>query len=298
METVGYSLPPNPYGPPQIQAYNPSPPQFPAQPSTTTVVKRETSLPAPFSPAPTTQSLPSTDPPPPAKKKVIRFGHGVGSGTTSTYRHKPPVWHPPPTYPYNLIPGRDFDAVVGRPKPVDLSDVFPGEGEGSGIAKPKKKKPAPPKMLEMDVEQDNASSTAEMKAEDENGSEGPTPSVEKPPPKKKEKKPKPVGLVPAVRFDVTHLRRSLPRLQLLPKSLVIERRRKRPNSSNKSATTAIVSEKSRHHRPRRSNPNLNRKPRLWSSTKNPLKKRRRWRSLRSTLGFIASASRCTTMTGS
>ncbi|KAG8903954.1 SM-like, degradation of cytoplasmic mRNAs and positively regulates transcription initiation [Tulasnella sp. 403] len=82
------------------------------------------------------------------KKKVIRAGHGVGAGGggNSTYKNKPLMWIPPPTYPYNLIPGRDLFAVLDPPRPTEgMSLVFPAFEEQHvpgehAVTKPKKKK--------------------------------------------------------------------------------------------------------------------------------------------------------------
>ncbi|KAG8907386.1 hypothetical protein FRC01_007697, partial [Tulasnella sp. 417] len=127
-------LPPamNPYGAPATLAAPVLPP----------TIKRETS---PFEPVlPTIPPaaepiLPSPDAPSPSaidgaasassKKKVARAGHGVGAGGggASTYKNKPLMWVPPPTYPYNLIPGRDLYADVIPPRPTEAEQC-----EGSG----------------------------------------------------------------------------------------------------------------------------------------------------------------------
>lgn len=52
---------------------------------------------------------------------------GAGGGGASTYKNKPLMWVPPPTYPYNLIPGRDLYADVIPPRPTEAEQC-----EGSG----------------------------------------------------------------------------------------------------------------------------------------------------------------------
>lgn len=61
------------------------------------------------------------------KSKIPRAGHGVGAGggmAVSTYKNKPLMWVPPPTYPYNLIPGRDLTADVIPPRPSETASGF------------------------------------------------------------------------------------------------------------------------------------------------------------------------------
>ncbi|KIO33663.1 hypothetical protein M407DRAFT_186837 [Tulasnella calospora MUT 4182] len=128
-----------PYLPTSINPY--VPPNTLAAPVLPPTIKRET---PPFEPAlpnipPAEPILPSPDAPSPSandggasassKKKVARAGHGVGAGGggASTYKNKPLMWVPPPTYPYNLIPGRDLYADVIPPRPTEAEHC-----EGSG----------------------------------------------------------------------------------------------------------------------------------------------------------------------
>lgn len=86
--------------------------------------------------------------PKPKKKKT---GHGVGDGgaNSSTYKRKPEAWVPPPTYPYNLIPGRDLYAPVIPPRPIiEPAEPRQHQPQSSRPSHPKPEKQEPRKPAE------------------------------------------------------------------------------------------------------------------------------------------------------
>ncbi|KAG8874273.1 SM-like, degradation of cytoplasmic mRNAs and positively regulates transcription initiation [Tulasnella sp. 331] len=137
------------------------------------------------------------------KKKKNRAGHGVGSGMTTTYtkNNKPIQWTPPPTFPYNLIPGRDLNAHVVPQRSVasPLSVSWPPFREDGPTRPPG---PKPKKKPESEMNDDDPPRTPmdDASMDIDNDSHSPPddgPSKQKPKPKPKAKTEKPLLSTPS-----------------------------------------------------------------------------------------------------
>ncbi|KAG8978878.1 hypothetical protein FRB94_012607 [Tulasnella sp. JGI-2019a] len=138
------------------------------------------------------------------KKKKNRAGHGVGSGMMTTYtkNNKPTQWTPPPTFPYNLMPGRDLNANIEPQRstdPTSLSVSWPPFREDGPTRPPgpkPKKKPAKTEGNEEEMDDDDTPGTpmddASMDIDNDSHSpleQGASKSKSKPKPKPKSDKP-------------------------------------------------------------------------------------------------------------